>query len=321
MTDEPLDTLVIGGGAAGLSGALTLARSRRSVLVLDAGEPRNAPADGVHAFLTRDGLPPAELVRLGRAEVESYGGHIRSGRAVAARRAGDLFAVDTAAGDTLHARRLLVATGLVDELPDLPGVRELWGHDVLHCPYCHGWEVRDRAVAVLGTGPNALHQVKLFSQLTDDLVYLRHQAPPLTAEEAEQLAALDVAVIDEEVTGLEIADGRLVGARLADGRVVARQALVVGPRFVARSAVLEDLGVQVLDHPIGGRYVATVDATGLTEAPGVWVAGNVSNLSAQVVAAAAEGTLAGARINADLVEEDIARAVARHRAGQDEGAA
>ncbi|MHC1558596.1 NAD(P)/FAD-dependent oxidoreductase [Actinomycetospora sp. C-140] len=314
MSPEPLDVLVLGGGAAGLSGALTLARSRRDVLVLDAGEPRNAPADGVHAFLTRDGLPPAELVRLGRAEVESYGGRIRSGTAVAARREGDLFAVDTDDGTTLRARRLLVATGLVDELPDLPGVRELWGHDVLHCPYCHGWEVRDRAVAVLGTGPNALHQVKLFSQLTDDLVYLRHHAPALTDAEAEQLAALDIAVIEEEVTGLEIADGRLVGARLADGRVVARQALVVGPRFVARSAVLEDLGVEVLDNPLG-RYVATVDATGQTAVPGVWAAGNVGNLSAQVVAAAAEGTMAGARINADLVEEDIARAVARHREG------
>ncbi|PVZ12942.1 NAD(P)/FAD-dependent oxidoreductase [Actinomycetospora cinnamomea] len=315
MTDEPLDVLVLGGGAAGLSGALTLARSRRSVLVLDAGEPRNAPAAGVHAFLTRDGLPPAELVRLGRAEVESYGGRVRTGAAVTARREGPVLAVDTADGETLRARRLLVATGLVDELPDLPGVRELWGHDVLHCPYCHGWEVRDRAVAVLGTGPNALHQVKLFSQLTDDLVYLRHRAPALTDDEAEQLAALDVAVIDEEVTGLEIADGRLVGARLADGRVVARQALVVGPRFVARSAVLEDLGVEVLDHALGGRYVATVDPTGRTAVPGVWVAGNVTDLSAQVVGAAAEGTLAGARINADLVEEDIARAVARHREG------
>ncbi|GLZ48575.1 oxidoreductase [Actinomycetospora sp. NBRC 106375] len=314
MSPEPLDVLVLGGGAAGLSGALTLARSRRDVLVLDAGEPRNAPADGVHAFLTRDGLPPAELVRLGRAEVESYGGRIRSGTAVAARREGDLFAVDTDDGTTLRARRLLVATGLVDELPDVPGVRELWGHDVIHCPYCHGWEVRDRAIAVLGTGPNALHQVKLFSQLTDDLVYLRHHAPALTDAEAEQLAALDVAVIEEEVTALEIADGRLVGARLVDGRVVARQTLVVGPRFVARSAVLEDLGVEVLDNPLG-RYVATVDISGQTAVPGVWVAGNVGNLSAQVVAAAAEGTLAGARINADLVEDDIARAVARHREG------
>lgn len=315
MTDEPLDVLVLGGGAAGLSGALTLARSRRSVLVLDAGEPRNAPADGVHAFLTRDGLPPAELVRLGRAEVESYGGRIRAGSAIAARRDGELFAVDTTDGDTLHARRLLVATGLVDELPDLPGVRELWGHDVLHCPYCHGWEVRDQPVAVLGSGPNSLHQVKLFRQLTADLVYLRHHAPTPTDEEAEQLAALGVTVIDEEVAGLETADGRLTGVRLAGGRIVPRTALVVGPRFVARSAVLEDLGVPVVDHPWGGRYVATVDTTGRTEVPGVWVAGNVADLSAQVVAAAVAGTMAGARINADLVEEDTARAVARLREG------
>jgi len=315
VNHEPLDVLVLGGGAAGLSGALTLARSRRAVTVLDAGEPRNAPAGGVHAFLTRDGLPPAELVRLGRAEVESYGGHIRPGTAVAARQEGALFAVDTADGETLYARRLLVATGLVDELPDLPGVRERWGRDVLHCPYCHGWEVRDQPVAVLGAGPNSLHQVKLFSQLTDDLVYLRHHAPEPTPEEAEELGALGIPVIDEEVTGLEVADDRLTGVRLADGRVIARRALVVGPRFVARSAVLEDLGVEVADHPLGGRYVTTVDPTGRTAVPGVWVAGNVTNLSAQVVAAAAEGTMAGARLNADLVEEDIARAVARRREG------
>ena len=315
MNDEPLDTLVLGGGAAGLSGALTLARSRRSVLVLDAGEPRNAPAAGVHAFLTRDGLPPAALVRLGRAEVESYGGRVRSGTAVAARRVGDLFAVDTADGETLHARRLLVATGLVDELPDLPGVRELWGRDVLHCPYCHGWEVRDQPLAVLGTGPGSLHQVKLFRQLTADLVYLRHHAPEPTAEEAEELAALGIPVVDEEVTGLEITDDRLSGVRFASGRVLPRTALALAPRFVARSAVLEDLGVPVADHPWGGRFVAAEDVTGQTAVPGVWVAGNVSDLSAQVVAAAAAGTLAGARINADLVVEDTARAVARHREG------
>lgn len=315
MNDEPLDVLVLGGGAAGLSGALTLARSRRSVLVLDAGEPRNAPAAGVHAFLTRDGLPPAELVRLGRAEVESYGGRIRSGTAVHARREGGLFAVDTADGDTMRARRLLVATGLVDELPDVPGLRERWGRDVLHCPYCHGWEVRDQAVAVLGTGPGSVHQLKLFRQLTGDLVYLRHRAPALTADEAEELDTLGIEVLDEEVTGLEVTDDRLSGVRLADGRVVARSALALAPRFVARSAVLEELGVEVADHPWGGRYVATVDSTGRTAVPGVWVAGNVTDLSAQVVASAAEGTMAGAHLNADLVAEDTARAVARHREG------
>jgi thioredoxin reductase len=267
----------------------------------------------MHAFLGHDGLPPTELLRRGRAEVESYGGHVRAGTAVAARREGELFAVDTADGATLRARRLLVATGLVDELPDVPGVRERWGRDVLHCPYCHGWEVRDQPVAVLGSGPMSLHQVRLFRQLTDDLVYLRHRAPEPTPAEAEELAALGVAVVEGEVAGLEVTDDRLTGVRLADGRVVARAALVVGPRFVARSAVLDDLGVATAEHPVGGRYVPAVDPVGRTAVPGVWVAGNVTDLSAQVIAAAAAGNTAGAQLNADLVAEDTARAVARHR--------
>ncbi|GAA4777386.1 NAD(P)/FAD-dependent oxidoreductase [Actinomycetospora chlora] len=309
--ETPLDVLVIGGGAAGLAAALTLARSRRDVLVVDAGEPRNAPAAAMHAYLGHDGLPPAELLRRSRAEVESYGGRVRPGTAVAARREGELFAVDTGDGATLRARRLVVATGLVDELPDVPGVRERWGRDVVHCPFCHGWEVRDEPVAVLGTGPMSVHQVLLFSALTDDLVYLRHHAPEPSAEEAEQLAALGVEVVDGEVAGLEVTDDRLTGVRLADGRVVARSTVVVGPRFVARSAVLDDLGVTVADHPMGRVVPSAPD--GQTDVPGVWVAGNVTDLSAQVIAAAAGGNLAGARVHADLVTEDTARAVARHR--------
>jgi thioredoxin reductase len=140
---EPYDVIVIGGGAAGLSGALTLARARRTVLVLDAGEPRNAPATGVHGFLTRDGLPPAELVRLGAAEVTRYGGRIRHTRATTARRTAAGFTVETTDGHAARGRRLLLATGLHDELPDVAGLRERWGRDVLHCPYCHGWEFRD----------------------------------------------------------------------------------------------------------------------------------------------------------------------------------
>jgi thioredoxin reductase len=142
------DVVVVGGGAAGLSGALILGRARRSVLVVDAGEPRNAPASGVHGFLTRDGMVPAELLRVGRAEVRRYGGRVLEGGRVASATAVDGgFAVALEDGRRVGARRLLVATGLVDELPDVPGIRERWGRDVLHCPYCHGWEVRDRAIS------------------------------------------------------------------------------------------------------------------------------------------------------------------------------
>src|SRR5690349_18248231 len=167
MTDA-YEVIVIGGGAAGLSGALMLARSRRSVVVIDAGSPRNALADGVHGLLGHDGIPPGELVERGRAEVRGYGGHVVSGEVASARREGPGFVVTLAGGRRVEARRLLVAAGLVDQLPDVPGVRELWGRDVLHCPYCHGWEVRGQAVGVLATGPRAMHIALLFRQLTDD---------------------------------------------------------------------------------------------------------------------------------------------------------
>src|SRR4051794_30576981 len=152
------DVIVIGGGPAGLSGAVALSRALRSVLVIDAGEPRNAPADGIHNFLTRDAIPPTEFRAAGQAEVRHYGGEILDGRVVEAGRDGDLLTVRLADGQTFTARRLLVTTGLTDELPDVPGVRERWGHDVLHCPYCHGYEMRGRAIGVLGSSAMSLHQ-------------------------------------------------------------------------------------------------------------------------------------------------------------------
>lgn len=317
MTDQlenAYDVVVAGGGAAGLNGALMLARSRRSVAVIDSGQPRNAPAGGVHGLLARDGMPPAELVERGRAEVRAYGGQVVTGELVSATRDGDGFTVALSDGRTVRARRLLVTTGLIDELPDIPGLREHWGHDVVHCPYCHGWEVRDRAIGVLNTGPMSTHQVQLFRQLSDDVVFFTHTGPGLTPEDAERLAARGIHIVDGEVAGIEADGGRITGIRLADGTVVARSVVALASRMVARSAFLDGLGLHATDHPAGiGSYIAA-DATGRTEVPGVWAAGNVTDLSAQVGAAAAAGAFAGAQINADLVEEEIARAVAGHRA-------
>src|SRR5688500_4772703 len=138
------DVVIIGGGAAGLSAAVALARSLRSVVVIDAGEPRNAPADGAHNLLGQEGIPPLELLEKGRREAEGYGAECRRDRAVGARRSPIGFEVDLAGGETVQARRMLLATGLVDVLPEVPGVSEFWGKSVLHCPYCHGWEVRGR---------------------------------------------------------------------------------------------------------------------------------------------------------------------------------
>ncbi|GGS08227.1 oxidoreductase [Streptomyces aureoverticillatus] len=323
---DSCDVVVIGGGAAGLNGALTLARARRSVVVIDAGAPRNAPADGVHGLLGREGMPPAELLERGRAEVRGYGGQVVSGEVASVTRderdgggssipdagAADAgFVVELADGRTVRARRVLVATGLVDKLPDVPGVRERWGRDVLHCPYCHGWEVRDQAIGVLASGPMSVHQTLLLRQWSDDITYFAHTMEPPTAEEAEQMAARGIRVVHGEVASLEIADDRLVGVRLADGGVVSREAVAVAPRLVARVGFLKALGLEAVPHP-AGEYVPC-DATGRTDAPGVWIAGNATDLSAQVGNAAAAGALAAAHINADLVTEDTRLAVAARR--------
>jgi thioredoxin reductase len=310
---ERYDVVVVGGGAAGLSGALALSRARRSVLVVDGGAPRNAPAAEMHNYLGRDGTAPGDLLATGRAEVTGYGGTVTAGEVVSADRTADGFTVTLADGRSVAARRLLVTTGLVDVLPDVPGLRERWGHDVLHCPYCHGWEVRDQALGVLSTGPGGVLKALLWRQWSADVTLFLHTGPAPTDEESEQLAARGIAVVTGEVAAVESAGDRLTGVRLASGRVVPRDALVVSPVFTARSAVLESLGLPV--EPVGamGHTVGSAVPSGpmgATAVPGVWVAGNVTDLMAQVVTAAAAGLQAGAAINADLLFDDVRRAVA-----------
>jgi thioredoxin reductase len=311
--DERYDVVVVGGGAAGLSGAMTLARARRSVLVVDAGAPRNAPAEGVHNYLAREGTPPAQLLAIGRDEVTGYGGRVVDGTVTGAQREDDGFRVALADGRSVHARRLLVTTGLVDELPEVPGVAELWGHGVLHCPYCHGWEVRDQAVGILATSPMSVHHALMWRQWTADVTLFLHTGPEPTGEEREQLAARGVTLVEGEVAALEHYEGRLTGVRLASGEVVARQAVVVTTRMTARAGVLSSLELEPAELEMNGHVFGTyiqADPMGATAVPGVWVAGNVANLHAQVVVSAGAGVSAGAAINADLIAEDTRRAVA-----------
>ena len=301
---DAYDVVVVGGGAAGLNGAMMLGRSRRSVLVVDAGRPRNAPAASVHGLLGHDGTPPAELLARGRQEVRRYGGHLVTGEVTDASRDVDGFVLTLGDGRSVRARRLLVTTGLVDELPEVAGLRDRWGRDVVHCPYCHGWEVRDQAIGVLASGPLSVHQTLLFSQLTGDLTYFSHTAPPLTDEQAAHLAARGVRVVDGEVAAVVAADDRITGVRLADGTVVEREVVAVATRMVARAAFLAPLGLRPVEHPSGMGEHLVVDPTGRTDVPGVWAAGNVTDLGAQVGASAAAGALAGAQINLDLVMAD-----------------
>src|SRR5580704_14838626 len=304
------DVVVIGGGAAGLAGAVALARSRRSVLVVDAGEPRNAPADHVHNFLTRDGTPPSQIYEAGRAELTDYGGHVETGRVTALSRDGDRFAVQIG-GRAVTARRLLAATGLRGELPDVPGLAERWGIDVLHCPYCHGWEVRDQRIGILATGPAAAHQALLFRQLSPHVTALAHTPLELTPEQQEQFGALGIGVIEGPVTGVEVDDGGLTGVRLADGTRVSLDALIVAPRMTANAELLAPPGLTPTAVRMGEQVMGTqieADPSGATSVPGVWVAGNLANIAAQVITSAAAGLTAAAAINGDLAAEDAKRA-------------
>ncbi|WP_398957187.1 NAD(P)/FAD-dependent oxidoreductase [Streptomyces sp. GC420] len=307
------DVVVVGGGAAGLSGALTLARARRSVLVIDSGEPRNAPASGVHTFIGREGVPPARLLADARAEVTGYGGEIRQGRAVSARRlATGGFSVGLDGGDAVSGRRLLIATGLADELPEVPGLAGRWGREVLHCPYCHGWEVRDRRIGILGTGPLAVHQALLWRQWSGDVTLFLHTAPEPSDEEYEKLTARGIPVVEGRVASVEVRDDRLAAVRLDGGREFPCDALAVTPRLTARVGALAGLGLEAREQEMNGHVVGThlpADPSGATEVPGVWAVGNAASLNEVVIGSAAAGVRAGAAINGDLIAEETSEAV------------
>jgi thioredoxin reductase len=299
------DVVIIGGGAAGLSAALVLSRARRTVLVMDSGSPRNAPAAHMQGFLSRDGLAPAALLAAGRDEVASYGGRVLSGAVTGvAAGPGPRFEVRLAAGGRVSARRLLVATGLRDEIPDIPGLRERWGRDVLDCPYCHGWEVRGQRLGVLAdASPGSVRYAQIVRQWTEDLI-LFVPAASLTAEQREGLTARGIGIAEAGVNRIVVKDGHLAGVELDDGRLVYRDAVFVPPRFVPNDGVVVALGCDVTRD---GWIITGPD--GRTSVPGVRAAGNVTNPRAQVITAAGEGTAAAIAINADLVDEDVRDAI------------
>ncbi|MGK5558386.1 NAD(P)/FAD-dependent oxidoreductase [Actinomadura kijaniata] len=301
------DAVIIGAGPAGMAAALTLGRVHRPVLVVDAGEGRNAPAGAVHNFLTRDGTPPAELRGLGREELAAYPAvEVRAGTVTGARASQQGgFHLRLSGGGEVGARRVLLATGLADDLPGPRGVEEMWGRSAFHCPYCHGYECTGRRVAVLGAEPARVRLALQLSRFAADVV-LCTDGGPLDPESWETLTANGVAVRCEAVVRLEGTDGDLEHLVFESGPPLARDAVFVVNVARQRSGLAADLGCANF-----ADGCVEVDEFGRTSVPGVYAAGDMARRAgmpvpmAAVIAAAASGTVAAAAIDQDLLGADF----------------
>jgi thioredoxin reductase len=294
-----LDVAIVGGGAAGLSAALVLGRARRRVIVFDEAKPRNAAAPHSYGFLGHDGVSGAELLSRGRAEVARYGVEIINARVleIVPDEAGG-FVVTTTAG-TWGARAIVLATGLADQLPAIDGLAEIWGVDAAECPYCHGWEVRDRAIGVIGTTDKLPRVAALLTQWSHDVTLISADAASFGVDTRARLKAAGVRVVAKDVRRFATDNGRLRAVVLADGEEIAREAIFVAMPTRAAS----DLATRLCDVDASG--FALIDAEGRTSHPGIWAAGNATDRIAKLVHSAAAGSRAAASINAELFEADL----------------
>lgn len=335
------EVAVIGGGAGGLAASIALARSLRSVIVIDAGAPRNASSAHAHNVLGQEGINPRELLAKGRKEAEAYGvkfiddtvvsastvvsaGNDNAGSTVSAhnepeqRPTPPQFVLETADGFRIDARRIIIATGLTDVLPDIPGLADGWGETVLHCPYCHGYEVRGQNIGVIGSTALSYQQAMMFSQLSDRVTVIKHEAPAPDAEQARTLKALGIDYVDAKVESVSRTEASTILTLNADGPTdsasatdiasptdIAFDAVAVAPYFRANGELFAQLGGTVIAHPSGMGSSIPAQPTGATDIPGVWAVGNSADMSAMLVASAAGGVSVGAQVNADLIMSSV----------------
>lgn len=299
MTNANYDAIVVGGSWAGLSAAMQLARARRRVLVVDTGQPRNRFAHTSHGFLGQDGRTPADILDTARAQVLAYPtAEFRADEAIRATPRDDEpsadFEIGLASGATVRGRRLVLATGVVDELPDVPGLRERWGRSVLHCPYCHGYEVAGRRLGVMAVSETSMHQALLLPDWSNNVTLFTNGAFDPTDEQRATLAGRGV-VLDPRPLVEVVGDGeRLAGVRVAgdDGTdVVALDALFTASRTRMASPLAEELGCAFDDGPFGP--VIRTDAKKETTVPGVYAAGDAARVPHNATWASADGVTAG----------------------------
>jgi thioredoxin reductase len=295
------DAIIVGGGPAGLSAALILGRCRRRVLVCDAGQPRNASSHALHGFLTRDGIDPAEFLRIAREQSGTYGVEMRAMQVSDARRDGAGFEVTLADGTHLQCRKLLLATGIVDRVPNLEGFESLYGRSVHHCPYCDGWEVRDQPLAVYGRGKHGLMFALTMCRWSQDLILFTDGPARLRKPDREKLKHFGIKLCETRIARLEGSDGILQRIVLVSDEEIARRALFFTLGWTQRSDLAAKLGCK-LTRKTGVQC----NKLGETCVPGLYVAGDTSRDVQLVIVAAAEGTQAAFAINTALQKEENA---------------
>jgi thioredoxin reductase len=295
--ETPWDCIVVGGGAAGLSAALVLGRARQRTLVVDAGNQSNRSAEGIGGLLGHDGRQPGAFYAAGRDELAAYPTvELRSGDVVGGERRDAGFVLDLADGSREAAARVLLATGMDYQCPEVPGIAERWGRSVFHCPFCHGWEVRDQTLGVLDRGTRGVERALLLRFWSEDVTLLTDGRAELEAEDAERLRAARVAVDERPVAGLRGADGSLTAVAFADGGERRCSALLVPVTLHQRSALAEKLGASAADAGPIAVDAVEVDSTFQTSVPGLFAAGDVSAQMPSVANAIAAGSIAAAMI-------------------------
>jgi len=294
--------IIVGAGPAGLNAALILGRCRRRVLICDNGRPRNAASQSLHGYLTRDGIAPREFLAIGRRELERYDTvELRDVSVTDAQcEKSGRFHVTLADGSEVHSRKLLVATGVCDNLPDIDGIEELYGRSIFHCPYCDGWEIRDQPIAIYGRGDRGVGLSLELTAWSRDLVLCTDGPGEITAADRERLDRNHIAIREERIAGLEGRDGILHQILFAAGEPLPRRAMFFTGGQFQRSELAIRLGCEFNDKGTvrTGKYEST-------HLPGLYVAGDASRAVQWVIVAAAEGAEAAFAINTDLIREDL----------------
>jgi thioredoxin reductase len=320
-TTTSFDTIIVGGGPAGLSAALLLGRSLKSVLVIDSGKPRNAVSHGANGFLSRDGIAPSELLQIGREQLAKYDSvKFYSGKVIDAQHLNssatgtgrDGFEVTIDNGERFTARKLLLATGVKDILPDIDGFTELWGTGVFHCPYCHGWEVRDKSLAIYGKGATGVEQAMMLTGWSRDLI-LFSDGDELNDEQRQKLVRWGIEICEEKIVGLERENAALTGIVLANGKIIPRDGMFLHPKLQQHSDLAKKIGCDFADNSFGiftniftENSFIRVGEDKQTSVPGLYAVGDTSSLLSQLTVVAAAGVAAAVSINRALIAENLA---------------